>query len=246
MENMRKLPNLKITRKRLYEQVVQHLQDRIISGELQADDQLPPERQMAEQLGVSRTVIREAIKTLEQRGLVKVLTGSGTYVSQTDPEIVSESIGLLIQQRLSSFRDLNQVRRMLEIEIAGLAAERAGAEDIEAMEEALRKMEVAIALADDHPDRLERFIEADLAFHNALVETSQNPLLPVLLEPIAGQLLEFRRLASSAPGAMQDALSYHRKILKHLKAHDASACRELMREHLAKAEEWVSLATRQA
>jgi GntR family transcriptional repressor for pyruvate dehydrogenase complex len=229
--------HLKITRERLYEQVVEQLQELIVSGGLQPGDRLPPERQLAEQLGVSRTVIREAIKTLEERGLVEVLTGSGTYVLQMDPGIVSESIGLLVQQYACSFDHLNEVRRMLQIEIAGLAAERAEPEDIEAMEEALQEMETAVANIRNHPDQLGDFVEADLNFHNALAEATQNPLLSVLLEPISDLLLEFRRLASSTPGALEDALSYHRKILEQVKARDASICREVMREHLANAEE---------
>ena len=191
---------------------------------------------MAEQLGVSRTVIREAVKTLQQIGLIKVLTGSGTYVSRIEPETISESIGLFIQQSTSSFDHLTEVRRILETETAALAAERASPEHIEAMEEVLRWMENAAALGDDHPDRIERFIESDLAFHNALVEAAQNPLLPLLLEPVTEQLLEFRRLTFSVPGGVQYSLSYHRKILEGVKARDASACREAMREHLENAQ----------
>jgi GntR family transcriptional repressor for pyruvate dehydrogenase complex len=243
---MKKLPDFKVTRKRLYQQVVQHLQGMIVSGDLQPGDRLPPERHMAEQLGVSRTVIREAVKTLEQMGIVTVMTGSGTYVSQIDPGIVSESIGLLIQQSGSSFEHLNEVRRILETEVAALAAERAGSEDVVALEDALEQMGAAVALADGDPERLERFIEADLAFHNALIEAAHNSLLPILLDPISDQLRELRRLASSAAGAMQHALNYHGKILERLKDRDASACRKLMREHLAQAEEYVSAASDRA
>lgn len=232
----KELSDLKVTRKRLYEQVVRHIQEMILGGELQPGDQLPPERQLAEQLGVSRTVIREAVKTLQQMGLVKVLTGSGTFVSQIEPETVSESIGLLIQQSISSFDHLAEVRRMLETEIAALAAERASSEHIEAMEETIRWMEDAAALGNDHPDWTERFIEADLAFHNVLVEAAQNPLLPVLLEPVTEQLLDFRRLTFGAQDGVRYSLGYHREILERVRARDASGCRKAMREHLENAE----------
>ena len=242
---MKDLPSVKISRQRLYQQVAQQLQEMILDGELKPGDKLPPERQMAEQMGVSRTVIREAVKTLEQRGLVKVLTGDGTYVSQIDPGIVSESLGRFIRQRVSSFEDpldnLSEVRRMLEIEIAGLAADRAQPEDVAAMEEALMQMESAAALPKDNLDRMERWVAADLAFHNTLAQASQNPLLPMLLEPMSSHLLEFRRMASSAPGAMEDALNYHRKLLERVRTHEASACRDIMREHLEKAAEWARL-----
>jgi GntR family transcriptional repressor for pyruvate dehydrogenase complex len=232
----KELSGLKVTRKCLYEQVVRHIQEMILRGELQPGDRLPPERQMAEQLGVSRTVIREAVKTLQQIGLVRVLTGSGIYVSRIEPEAVSESIGLLIRQSISSFDHLTEVRRMLETEIAALAAERASPEHIEAMEETIREMEDAAALAGDRSDWIERFVEADLAFHSALVEASQNPLLPVLLEPVTEQLLDFRRLTFSGLDSVQYSLDYHREILEAVKARDASACREAMREHLKNAE----------
>jgi DNA-binding FadR family transcriptional regulator len=163
-----------------------------------------------------------------------------------DPGVVSESIGLLVRQSTSSFDHLNEIRRMLEIEIAGLASKRAKPEDIEVMEQAVQEMETAVANMKDHPDRLEDFVEADLAFHNALAKAAQNPLLPVLLEPISDLLLDFRRLASSAPGAPEDALSYHHKILEQVKDRDVSTCREMMREHLVKAEEWASLVTSKA
>lgn len=230
------LSNVKLTRKRLYEQVAQQIQGMIVNGELQPGDQLPPEREMAEQLGVSRTVVREAIKTLQQIGLVRVLTGSGTYVSRIEPETVSESIGLLIQQSIVSFDYLTEIRRMLETETAALAAERASPEHIEALEEALGWMEHAAELDDDDPDRIEQFIGSDLAFHNVLVEAAQNPLLPILLEPVTGHLLEFRRLTFGVPGGVQNSLSYHRMILEKVKARDSVASREAMREHLANAE----------
>ena len=238
---MKDLPSVKISRQRLYQQVAQQLQEMILDGDLQPGNKLPPERQMAEQMGVSRTVIREAVKTLEQRGLVKVLTGDGTYVSQIDPETVSESIGRFIRQRVYSFEALNEVRLIFEVELAGLAAQRASAQIVEALEKSLHEMEIVVARSDKQSDWLERFVKADLDFHNALVEASQNPLLPILLEPISDHLLEFRRQASSAPGAVESALNYHRQILNCVKARDASGCRDLMREHLAKAEEWVSL-----
>jgi GntR family transcriptional repressor for pyruvate dehydrogenase complex len=233
-----KLPGLTVTRGRLSEQVAQQLQELIISGELRPDDRLPPERELADQLGVSRTVIREATKSLEQRGLLEVLTGSGTYVSQMDPKVVSDSIGLLVRQSTSSFDYLNEIRRMLEVEIAGLAAERATPRDIEVMDRALQAMDEAVSELGTNP-ALDDFVEADLAFHNALAKATRNPLLPVLLEPITGLLVEFRHLASRAPGAPEDAVSYHRQILEQVKARDGAACREMMRKHLSKAEEWM-------
>ena len=230
---------IKVTRGRLYEQVARQLQELILTGALKPGDRLPPERELAEQLGVSRVVIREAMKTLEERGLLKVLTGSGTYISQIEPRAISESINLLIQQRAFSFDHLNEIRRMLEIEIAGLAAERARPEDLQTMEQAISVAEAAAANLESVPTALDAFVQADLAFHNALAEATQNPLFPVLLESMSDLLIELRWQASSQAGAPQDALDYHRAILAHVKVHDLLASREAMREHLMRAEEYL-------
>ena len=237
--------NLQVTRERLFEQVVQQLEAVIIDGGLQPGDRLPSERQLADSLGVSRTVIREAAKSLEQKGLLRVLTGSGTYVTQVDPQTVSQSIGLLFRQTDLPIVHLSEVRRILEIEIAGLAAERATGTDLAAMEEALAGMDKAVADLEVKENSLEKFVAADLAFHNAMAQACHNPLVPLLLEPISELLLEIRRLASSAEGAPKDALGYHRRIIESVKAQHPARCRELMREHLTKAERWAAQAGQQ-
>jgi len=237
--------NIKVKRDRLFEQVAEQLQELIISDEaLQPGDRLPSERQLAEQLGVSRTVIREAVKVLEQTGLVRVATGSGTYVSQLRPKTVSELISLLVRQRSCSFGHVFEVRRMLEVGIAGLAAERAKPEDIEVLKETLEEMEATVADMRDHPDRLEVLVEADLVFHSILAQATQNPLLPELLEAISAPLLELRRVATMAtPDALEAGPYYHRLILERVAAGDAPGSREAMRQHLAAAEAYVSMAT---
>lgn len=230
---------IKVTRGRLYEQVARQLQELIMTGALKPGDRLPPERELVEQLGVSRVVIREAMKTLEGRGLLEVLTGSGTYILQVEPHVISDSINLLIQQRAFSFDHLNEIRRMLEIEIAGLAAERARPEDTQPMEQAIIVQEAAAANLESDPTARDAFVQADLAFHNALAEATQNPLLPLLLESMSDLLMELRWQASSQPGSPQDALDCHRAILAQVKAHNVLASREAMREHLLRAEEFL-------
>jgi len=239
---MEKLTGLRIARQSLYEQIVQQMQDMILSGSLSPGDKFPPERLMAEQLGVSRTVVREAFKTLEHRGLVKVLTGDGTYVCQIGSETISESLRLILQQRRASFENLNEIRRMLEIEIVGLAATRATAEDLQNMEQTNKRMEDSLSIEDSEIDRLESYIKADMAFHDALVVACQNPLLSVLLAPFTDQLLEFRRLAATSPDAKREGLLYHKKILEKVRARDISGSQTLMREHLARAQHWLSQA----
>jgi len=238
------LLSFKVNRGRLFEQVAQQLQELIVSNQtLRPGDRLPSERQLAEQLGVSRTVVREAVKVLEQAGLVAVVTGSGTYVSQVRPKTVSESITLLVRQRGSSFEHLFEVRRILEVEIAGLAALRAKPDDLDVLKQLLREAEAAAENMRDHPDRLNVLVEADLAFHNALAQATQNSLLPTLLDAISDPLMELRRVATrAAPEALDAGPHYHRLILERVAAGDVTGSREVMRQHLAAAEAYVSMA----
>ena len=116
-----------IQQSRLHEMVAERIRSMIVSESLHPGDRLPSERDLSERLGVSRVVIREATRVLDAQGLVEVKPGSGTYVKELTPGHVSDSIGLFLRLRQSEqpYRDLIEVRRTLEIDIAGLAAERA-------------------------------------------------------------------------------------------------------------------------
>ena len=230
---------VEITRERLYEQVAGRIQDFIVQGGLMPGDRLPPERELARQLGVSRTVIREAIKALQERGLVRVLTGSGTYVSRVAPDVVAQSISLFMRAHPCPFSDLLEIRRLLEVEIAGLAAERGGEEDLRVLESALQEMEEASPHVRESAEGLERFVQADMLFHQALARATKNSLLPILLMPITDLLLEFRRRASMPAGAPESAIRFHRAILDRMRQHDGAGCQEIMREHMREAEAWV-------
>jgi len=179
------------------------------------------------------------MKVLEEQGFVKVQMGSGTYVVLIDADVVTDAIGRYIQQYASSFEHLSEVRQILEIEVAGLAAERATPEDIARMERLLAEMEPNVLRLRTDPAGLEEFVRVDLEFHTALAEATQNPLLPVLLEPLGDLLTAYRRRASAQPGAPEDALHFHKAILEQVKGRNAQLCRSLMLEHLKEAAELV-------
>jgi GntR family transcriptional repressor for pyruvate dehydrogenase complex len=221
-----------VTREHLSEQVATKIQDLITSGQLQIGDRLPSGQQMAQQMGVSRTVIREAIKTLEEKGLVRTVTGSGTYVSRVDPNTLSDSISLLIQQHGSSFEHFYEFRRILEVEIAALAAARATPEDVLSLERAVECTKEIAAQIQTDPDRSEDFVQADLEFHNLLARATHNPLLLVVQEVAPEQLLDFIRLTARAEGAVEKTLDDHERILGAVKTRDTKRCRQLMKEHI--------------
>jgi GntR family transcriptional repressor for pyruvate dehydrogenase complex len=212
---------------RLYEQIVQQIEQRILAGKLKVGDQLPAERDLAEQFGVSRTAVREAVKALSEKGLVKIQPGRGTFIADRTSRAVRHSLGLMVKiGRAEGSRDLVEVREILEPEIAAHAAARASAENIMALCEAVAAMDRALEDA-------ETFIEADLDFHLALAEATQNTLVPLLLDSIIELLREDRtRVFLHANGAAARGQSHHRKILEAVTRHDPEGARQAMREHL--------------
>ena len=231
--------SLHINRDRLPDQVANSIQEMILEGNLKPGDQLPSERELVEQLGVSRTVVREAFRLLQERGLVRIITGSGTYVTQADWEWFLNPLGFCYRVKKNSFLDLIEIRRFLELEIAALAAQRGTDSDVEALENEITTMEAAIPGIETDPAKLERFIQADLAFHNNLAQASGNMLFPVLLSSIVDLLHDFRRQASSMPGAPRQALLYHRELQECVRTHDPERARQVMRDHMAHAEQTV-------
>jgi len=171
---------------RLYEQIVQQVEDSILKGQLKPGDQLPAERDLAQRFGVSRTAVREAVKTLREKGLVEAYSGRGTFVTNGTSQAMRQSLDLMIRiNPLEGAANLAELRLVLEPEIAGLAAPR-----IE--EQLLSTMREAVALMDRNLNDPEGYVEADLDFHLALAEAAGNPLILSLLDSIVGLLREQR------------------------------------------------------
>lgn len=211
---------------RLYEQIVAQIEERILNGELRPGDKLPAERELAEQFGVSRTAIREAMKALMQSGLVVIQPGRGTFVTDSTSMVVRQSIDMLVRVGSETgIKDIIEVREILEPEIAALAAVRASSEDIQSMEEAVKAMDQAM----DDPDT---FIEADLDFHLALAQGSNNALIPVLIDSLVDLLREHRKRAASVEGGLERGQLYHKIIFEAVKRNDANAARDSMQAHL--------------
>ena len=217
---------------RLSERVAKRLEDLILSNELQTGQKLPPEREMAELFNVSRTVIREAIHTLAAKHLVDLRSGSGTYVSGPSTDSVAASLGLLIRSMDESILvdGLHEVRRVLEIAVAEMAAERATADDIGDIQDILQRMEAAAG--DD-----EAIAALDVEFHRTLAVATHNPLFIILLDSIAEPLLTIRRLALVDPETYGKSLQHHREILDKVVGRDPNAARQAMMAHLDQSED---------
>ena len=216
---------------RLYEQIVQQIEDSIRKGELVEGSQLPAERDLAKQFGVSRTAVREAIKALQEKGLVDAFPGRGTFVTNGTSSSMRRSLGRIIKSgEPDGWTHLVQVREILEPEIAALAAVRADPQEITAMRE-------AIFVMDNAPWDSDAYIEADLDFHLALAEAAGNPIVLSLIDSIVGLLREQRLRIFQVAGGPQRGQLHHRSILEAVKRHDAPGARAAMQAHLSQVRE---------
>ncbi len=225
---------------KVFERVAEQIEKRILEGELRKGDRLPTERELAEQFQVSRTAVREAMKSLAQKGLIDMRPGRGTIVIDGAREAMQNSISLMMKLKLGEVGgsdNLVEFRVILETEIAALAAARATEKEILAMREAIRVM-------DENLNDADAFISADNAFHEALAQATQNALILILINSIVHLLSEQRKQIFETEGGPQRGQIHHRRILESVMRRDPEAARAAMRSHLQQVREDVSAATR--
>lgn len=211
---------------RLYEQIVQQIEDSILKGVLKPGDQLPAERELAQNFGVSRTAVREAVKALREKGLVEAYSGRGTFITNGTSQAIRQSLDLMIRiSQQEGSAHVSELRQILEPEIAALAAVRIEEQLLATMREAVATMDRS--LHDPDP-----YIEADLDFHLALAEAAGNPLVLSLLDSIVGLLREQRMHIFKVQGGPERGQFHHKRILAATEARDPDRARAAMRDHL--------------
>ena len=211
---------------RLYEQIVHQIEKSVLKGSLKPGDQLPAERDLAMQLGVSRTAVREAVKALREKGLVEAYSGRGTFITDGTSHAARQSFDLMVkigQQENST--NLAELRWVLEPGIAALAADRAEEEHLSVMRE-------AFAMMDRSQKNPAAYIEADLDFHLALAEAAANPLILSLIDSIVGLLREQRMKIFNVEGGPQRGQVHHKRILEAVEQRDPEMARRAMSAHL--------------
>lgn len=214
----------------LSDRVVAELEALIVGSHLAPGELLPSERELAVQFGVSRTVIREALRGLAARGLVDVTNGRGTVVRAFTAESAAESMKLLMRMQPGGMdlQKVTEVRRIIEDQIAALSAERRTEADVHVMEETLA--EAAQQLGDP-----ETFVRSDIGFHMALAAATHNELFPMILDSLSLVLTEVRLLALRIPGTPERALAHHRRIMDAVRDGDVAAARAAMDAHMDEA-----------
>ena len=218
-----------VKKTRIHEEIIAQIREELADGRLKADDRLPSERELSERFQVSRASVREAIRALESMGLVTSKTGDGTYVSTGSEFLLSPLVSIILQQK-DVLLDIFEARKTIEPEIAAFAARRAGAEEIERMEEILAEQARQIAGGDTG-------VEADTAFHALLAQAAKNKVFLKLNEAIVDSLYETRERSLTIGGRPARSLRGHREILGAIRARDAAKARTAMLAHLRAIEE---------
>ncbi len=211
---------------RLYEQIVRQIEESILSGDLKTGDQLPAERELAEQFGVSRTAVREAVKALREKGLVEAYSGRGTFITNGTSQSIRQSFDRMIKfGQPEGTVQLAEVRSILEPGIAALAATRIEESNLAAMRDAYGVMDRSLNDAD-------AFIEADLDFHLAIAEAAANTVILSLIDSIIGVLREQRTRIFRLQGGPERGQFHHKRILEALEAKDPQRAFDAMKAHL--------------
>lgn len=210
-------------------EITRKLLDFLLSGEIAPGDRIPGERQLAEALGVGRSAVREAIKSLSLLGLLDVRQGDGTYLNRSGSDLLPKVIewGLLLG--VPSIVDLLEARAEIEVVAAGFAATRADKDAVKALEDRLEEMRSA-------GDDVETYMEADIAFHLEVAEASDNEVFANLVSSLRALLRVWVSRVLHHAGETATSLAMHEPIVKAIAAGDADAARAAMRAHMERAD----------
>ena len=211
------------------EQVVIQIREMIQQGKLKPGDRLPPERELAKRLGISRASLRAGLRFLAAIGVLTSRHGSGTYIADGPPALDSAPLSMLAALHGFSADKMFEARRLVEVAVAGLAAEHATDHDLRRMAEEVTETYAAL----DNPQ--EYFIH-DFGFHRAVAAASGNPILATFMEMVSDVLYQRRRNTVGPVRDLQESAEMHRKIYRAIRARDADAARAAMSEHLTLAQ----------
>jgi GntR family transcriptional repressor for pyruvate dehydrogenase complex len=214
-----------VPRTKLYQKVVKQVQDIIRDGLLRPGDMLPPERELAERLQVSRGSLREAILALESMGLVEPRHGEGTVVRDLSAAPLVNQLSVMLVQKRALVGELLEFRLMVEPTLAARAAANATEEEIARLEEILSRQKAKV-------DRGELAIEEDSKFHYAIAQAARNSVVLKVLDVFMDYLRESRELSLQVEGRPQRSLNSHRRILNAIARKNPAAAEKAMRRHI--------------
>jgi len=213
-------------KERLYQEIVDQIQQQILSGALKPGDQIPAERDLAERFGVSRTAVREAIKSLTEKGLIEVFVGRGTFVTNLSPDRVVESMTLLLRNEPHGVANLQEARELLEAPTARRAALRRSEANVARLRAIEAEMEEERSISP-------RLIDSDTEFHVELARATGNPVLVLMTQTIMTMLRTERLYREDFASDLPVAFASHREIVDAIADGDGDRAEHAMIGHLA-------------
>lgn len=217
-----------VRRKKVSEELIEQLVEAIVAGKAPPGTLLPSERELAEQFGVGRSSVREALFALQKMGLIEQSSGERAVVIEPTASAVVKELAAPVRyflSRSSGVRDFQNAREFFEAGLARHAARHRTPEDLALLEKALAANTAALG-------DVERFIETDVAFHYVLAEIAANPIFTALSSALSSWLRDQRRDSVGHPGAPEAAVKAHTRIFEAIAAGDPDAAEQAMREHL--------------
>jgi len=221
-----------VRKTKLYEEVAKQIERLIVEGGLKPGDKLPPERELAEMFQVSRSSLRDAIRTLELTGLLEPRHGEGTVVCDLSADLLVNPLANMLTRKRELVAELLDVRRMLEPPLAARAAAHASPEEIAYLEDILRRQKEKVR-------RGELAIEEDSEFHYTIAMAAKNSVVQKVLDVLMDLLRTSRERSLQVEGRRQRSLAGHRRILNAIRQRDSMAAERAMRRHLKEIEEIV-------
>jgi GntR family transcriptional repressor for pyruvate dehydrogenase complex len=218
---------------------VKHLEELVVDR-LEPGMHLPSEAALADDLGISRLTLREALKVLAGRGLIDQGRGKKATVRHPDSTLLTNQLSIAMRRDPRAVLELHEIRLSLEVLSAARAARSPSSAALAAVEGALTRMSEAAAALDDSPESIERYNDADVGFHAALALTSDNRMLASILESLSDSLHQSMSLSFAGflagGGDISDAVASHREIFNLVRSGDARGAEAAMRRHLQAAE----------
>jgi len=218
-----------IDRAGITELVVQRIKELLGNGELKAGSRLPPERELADMLHISRPSLRTALKALSVMGVIHAKPGAGTYIAESLPEVFTEPMRFMTLINNTSVDELFEARLIIEAGLAELAAERSTDTDIAAL---TREVEEMKATTGDP----EEFLKHDVRFHQAMARAANNKLMSGVMDTVAQLLFHIRRQTVNHASDLEEAIEWHEKIVAAMRKHDPKRAKDTLSGHLRAAQ----------
>lgn len=215
-----------VARTTLTADICRQLVGHLIRGDWHAGQRIPPERELCLKLGVGRASLREALKALEIMGMIEVRLGDGTYVCERSEFLSRPLLWAIMGSSEAGAHELVEARQLIEVELAGLAAERATGDDLKRMGEPLDRMSSSLENVND-------FMQADVEFHLAIGQAAHNSILMNALHLIRNLMQRWIGSSLSVEGIARKALEQHKNIFLAIAKKNSSAARTAMQNHLA-------------